>query len=223
MPIAEQDRRLIVALSHSLEAVSSIDFADYTRPWVESALGLLEMASDEFSKFVEQEDVEELEAHEALTGLRQSRADLDQAFSQAVSALDIELGERKLAGELSRQDVALAHMLNRFHGGEFESLRDGAALAQARAAADFFGGGHPEICARVLDAANAMDEARRSAATEGAEAVEAYAELVDARSVARVCYLTARDLVSAALRFEGRDDDLDVAVPPINEVLPHGV
>ncbi len=222
MAISEQDSRLIDALRQSLQSVAAVEFSEYTLPWVRSALGLLETTSDEFSKFVEREDVEEIEAHEALAALRASRADLNDAFSHAVSALDIELAQRKIAGKLSRQDAALANMLNRFHGGEFESLRDGAALAQARAAADFFGG-HPEICARVLAAADTMDAARRSAATEGAEAVEAYADLVDARSAARVCYLTARDLVSAALRFEGREDALHDAVPPINEVLPHGI
>ena len=222
MAISEQDIRLIDALQQSLQSLSAISFSEYTVPWVKSALGLIETTSEEFRAFVEREDVEELEAHEALAALRASRAGLNAAFSHAVSALDIELAQRNLAGELSRQDVALANMLNRFHGGEFESLRDGAALAQARAAADFFGG-HPEICSRVLAAADTMDAARRSAATEGKEAVEAYADLVDARSAARVCYLTARDLVSAALRFEGREDELHDVVPPISEVLPHGI
>ena len=40
--------------------------------------------------------------------------------------------------------------------------------------------------------------------------------------MARVCYLTARDLVSASLRFEARHEDLDTIIPPISDILKVG-
>ena len=209
--------------SRARSGVRGFEATEATRPWMESAVGILESAWEAFEALVHREDIEELEAHGALAELRGARRGLDRAFEDVLAALDIELGELRLSRQEGSQQVQteLAHFLNNYHGGEFESLRTRQAMEvaeQARAHLEQLDGPQA-VRARVERALESVRAAREVAAGEGAEAVSAYTELVEGRSLARVCYLTGRDLVSAALRFDGVHDELDELIPPIADVV----
>lgn len=226
MAIDRDDEYLLRALNESMERVEALELMEVTGEWRQTAIALLSSATQEFEELVHREDLEELEAQEALALLRDTRQGLDRAFQDALSHLDIYLGEQRLKHDPSHQEAlnTLAHFLNRFHGGEFESLRTRQAISVAQEASDLLhrlglGEGATQPLEERL---NAITHARASAGDEGAEAIQAYAELVEGRSVARVCYLTARDLLSAALRFEGRHEELNALIPPIHDILKVG-
>jgi hypothetical protein len=219
------DEFLMTALEESQKRVAALDISDGTRPWVDTANELLQSASQAFKELVEREDLEELEARQALQVMREAKRTLDKTFHEVIANLDIVLGKSRLAPDANReQQMALAHFISRFHQGEFESLRTRAAVKTADEALGFLQEYEPSSqAASALEAAiDALESAREAAGDEGAEAVEAYGELVEGRSVARVCYLTARDLVSASLRFEARHEELDTIIPPISDILKVG-
>lgn len=223
MAIDRDDERLLEALTTSIEQVGALEVSELSRGWVASASDLLVSTHEAFKALVEREDLEELEAHDALGGLRRARAELNRAFGDATAALDIRLGELRLAHDESSAEAcrALAHFLNHYHGGEFESLRARKAKQVAAQAYELIRdhGASSLVGSRLERAIDGVERSREEAASEGAEAVTAYGDLVEGRSVARVCYLASRDLVSAALRFEGRHEDLDEVIPPIADVL----
>lgn len=219
------DDLLLAAISESQERVSKLDVNDGTRPWIDTANELLTSASGAFMELVDREEFEELEARAALKVMREAKRTLDARFAQAIASLDVALGQARLSrtGDLE-QHTALAHFISRFHQGEFESLRTRAAVKTADEALGLLRQQDPDsqVAAALEASIDALEAAREAAGDEGAEAVEAYSELVEGRSVARVCYLTARDLVSASLRFEARHDELDTIIPPISDIIKVG-
>lgn len=231
MAVAKADVTLLEALEQSAARVSELELTPDTEKWLSEAEGLLRSAHGAFAELVAAEDVEEDEAHEALDDLRAARSELNQAFEDLLAALDIGLGERRLGPPREAEAVAhetqLAHYLNRFHGGEYASLRDNMARTVIEHGvgfvSEFVSEAHRERVEReVREALDHLEGAKERAASEGAEAVAAFGELVSGRSIARVCYLTARDLVSAALRFEGRHAELDDVVAPLADVTAIG-
>lgn len=226
MAIDQQDRVFMQALQQAVARVGALECGDETRGWRDAALGLLESARSGFASIVREEDREEREADEALELLKLATRGVDEAFMRLTHALELGLSQRRMSFGGFEDSVMhdLSRFLNRFHAGEFESLRPDEAVAALEQARGFAEGFVPqEHWAAIMPGVElALDQAvaaRDVAAAEGAEAVVAYGQLVEGRAIARVCYLTARDLVSAALRFEGAHDRLDLTIPPIADAL----
>ena len=223
-----EDEVFLEVMVQSLKRINEGDFSQDTQRWSQEARALIESAREGLLHLVQREDLEEEEASEALASMQHHRQQLDEAFSRQLAALDIRLGEIRIAQDASARDdyfVGLAQFLNRYHDGGFESLRTQAAISQARRAHDYalHYGAHEETMHQLRDALSGLEQALSTTRKEGAEAVEAYGELVEGRSMARVCYLTARDLMSATLRFEGCHDKLDWFIPSLADVLKVGV
>lgn len=230
MPIDQQDFELLEQLSAGYMRVSQLELSESTEPWQRSALSLIESAHAEFKSLVEREDIEEAQALEAMQGVRAARQRLDMVFANLVAVLEIMHGEGRLepAPSEGAEEGALAHFLARYTPGQFESLRDAQALKALEAGVSLLGGARRSELRQSLEeeaqqTRQGLKVARMSASAEGSEAVEAYAELVDGRGLAKVCYLTARDLISAALRFEGRHDELDLVLPFVDDTRTVGV
>ncbi len=225
MGVDREDEHFLQVMTRSMARIEGGEFLPATEVWRREAVNLLTSAREALQAFVEREDIEEIEAEEALQILSQSRRDLDARCFDILAALDIRLGELRLAHQQGMEELRpLAQFLNRYHEGEFESLRHVAALSQARHAyaLGIHWSADEEVCQALDEAANAFESAREAAAKEGAEAVSAYGELVEGRSLARICYLSARDLLSAALRFEGRHDELEELMPPLSIIFRVG-
>lgn len=224
MAIDRDDEVLLAALEASVERVGALDVSPDAEVWRASAHALLMSARDALSELVRREDLEEIEAHDALGGLRAARARLNAAFSSATASLDIWLGEARLGDHAAPEADQVAHFLNQYHAGEFSSLRARAASSVASTAVELMNVVDASATHRsALELAiSGLRSAREAAADEGAEAVTAYGDLVEGRSVARVCYLTARDLISACLRFDGRRGELDEVIAPICDLLKVG-
>ena len=229
MPIDQQDLDLLERLSQAVAGLRPLPLSEATAPWQRSALALLESAYQELYTLVRQEDVEEAEALEAMQQVRRARKALDLVFADLIAALDMMRAER-LLGHLQGDDQtqALAHFLARYRDGHFQSLRDAQAVSALKQGLEFLAlvpasSMRQTLEDSALEAERALKLARMAAANEGAQAVDAFAQLVDGRSLARVCYLTARDLISAALRFEGRHEELDALLPLLDEARHVGV
>lgn len=230
MPIDQQDFELLEQLNGGYMRVSQLELSESTLPWQRSALSLLESAYAEFKSLVEREDIEEAQALEAMQGVRAARQRLDMVFANLLAILEVMHGEGRLTDEPrpSGGEDELGAFLARYAPGQFESMRDAQALKALDAGVALLGGARRSELRQSLEeeaqlARQGLKVARMTASAEGSEAVEAYAELVDGRGLARVCYLTARDLVSAALRFEGRHDELDLMLPFVDETRTVGI
>lgn len=225
MAIDQQDRVFMMALQQAVARVAALECGGETRGWRDAALALLESAKAGFADLVREEDREEREADEALEVLKLATRGVDEAFVRLTHALELGLSQRRMSfGFEDSRMHDLGRFLNRFHAGEFESLRPDEAVAALEQARGFAEGFVPQehwaaIMPGVERALEQAVGARDVAAAEGVEAVAAYGRLVEGRAVARVCYLTARDLISAALRFEGAHDRLDETIPPIADAL----
>lgn len=224
MAIDRDDEVLLAALASSVERVGVLDVSAEAEVWRASAYALLMSARDALTELVRREDLEEIEAHDALGGLRDARARLNTAFASAIVALDTWLGEARLGEQQTPHVERVAQFIDQCHAGEFSSLRTRAASSVATTAVELMEAVDASATHRAgLELAlEGVATAREDAADEGAEAIEAYGDLVEGRSVARVCYLTARDLISAALRFDGRRGELDDIIAPITDLLKIG-
>lgn len=223
-----EDEVFLGVMARSLKRLDEETFSRDTTRWTQEARALIESAREGLLHLVRREDLEEEEAREALERMQQCRQALDEAFTRILAALDIRLGEIRLARASLPQDdvlVGLAQFLNRYHDGGFESLRSQAAISQSKRAHDYalHYEAHEEATSGLREAMANFEGAFDTTRKEGAEAVEAYGELAEGRSMARVCYLTARDLMSAALRFEGRHDRLDWFMPSLAELFKVGM
>lgn len=229
MAIDIQDQELLSQLAQSIKSLGALEVSEATVPWCKSAMALLQSAHAEFEAMVDQEHREESEAHGAMAQMEQARRELDALFVDILAALDVMLGQHQLSHKAhDTNHVEVTHFVNRYHAGEFEALRDVQALHVVREAS-----GHLALCLdedlksrlaqQLDDVVFRLKSARMSAVNEGSEAVDAYGDLLEGRSIARVCYLTARDLVSAALRFEDRHEELDGVMPPMRDVITVGV
>lgn len=222
MAVDREDEVFLEVLRRSITAQQEAGLSAGTELWRKESRALLESAIEAFEELVSREDVEEDEAHEALRVMREARRELDDAFFELLAALDIRLGEERLSTSHDEEALlGLAQFVNRYHGGEFESLRAQGALRQAQRGVELGEewGAPRAHGARMSQAIARMSQAREQAGAEGAEAVTAYADLVEGRSVAKICYLASRDLFSAALRFEGRHDELDAVMPPLSQIF----
>lgn len=225
MAVDREDEHFIEVITQSIDRLEGGAFSDATALWRKESHSLLRSAGSALSDLVAREDIEEIEAQEALRVMRQSRGVINTHFFDVLAALDIKLGELRLAHKSEADTLKpLAQFLNRYHEGEFSSLRHVAAVSQARRACEL--GAHwradAGACRQLSDSVDAFEQARADVGKEGAEAVSAYGELVEGRSLARICYLSARDLMSAALRFEGRHDELESLMPSLSTIFRIG-
>jgi hypothetical protein len=229
MAVDAQDKRLLDALDASWHSTGELEPSELTASWLASARELLKTALDSYRDLIRREDIEEIEAMDAMGALRASRNMLSQSFKSLLDAIEQELLNRR-AAQLPADELTqeAAHFLHDYQLGAFASLRPEAAYEEASYARELLRRlGAQERRANELERAHrameAIESARRVAGAEGAEAVEAYAHLVEGRAIARVCYLAARDLVSAALRLDGQHDQLDKIIPPLSIVLDEAI
>lgn len=220
-----EDIRFLEVMRQSLERLEGSESGGDTARWRQSALELLRSAEQGLHELVEREDLEEQEAEEALQALKVTRRELDLEFFRVITALDVRLGELRISGEMEPEElIALGQFLNRYHDGSFRGLRSAAAISQAQRAYEL--AVHYRVpgdeVERISERVEYMRAALSSTTKEGAEAIEAYGELVEGRSMARVCYMTARDLVSASLRFEGEHERLDWYIPSLGDIFMVG-
>lgn len=229
MAVDEQDERLLETIEASWSRAGELMPSELTAAWLSGARELLQTARDAFRALVEREDLEEIEAMEAMATLRLRRQELAQRFNRLLDAIEQELLNRRSAqlplDELTREATHLLHDNQR---GAFLSLRPHELVEEVTYAHELLRRlGAQQRRAEELDdtlrALQALEAARRAAGAEGAEAVAAYAELVEGRAVARICYLTARDLISAALRLDGQHDQLDATIPPLSTIFDEGI
>jgi hypothetical protein len=229
MPVDEQDKRLLETIEASWCRAGELMPSELTAAWLSGARELLQTAQESFRALVEREDLEEIEAMDAVQVLRQRRHELAQCFTRLLDAIEQELLNRRSAqqplDELTREATHLLHDNQR---GAFLSLRPHELVEEVTYAHELLrrlGAQHRR--AEELDntqrALEALEAARRAAGAEGAQAVAAYAELVEGRAVARVCYLAARDLISAALRLDGQHNLLDATIPPLSAIFDEGI
>lgn len=218
MPVDQQDLELLGWLDRGYERVGGLALSMSTQAWQRSALALLESAQQEFAALVEREDIEEAQALEAMQQVRIARRRLDQLAAELFAMLELLHAERQVGRAPGQGGAQLGQFLASYAQGQLAQLRDAQALEVFQLALGFI---HElpsspmlqDVESRSNQAIAAYEQARKNVASEGAEAVDAYAELVDGRSLAAVCYLTARDLISAALRFDSRHEELDNVLP----------
>lgn len=174
MAIDQEDTHLLEAIAASMTRARAIDHDPAARGWVQSAVELLETAQEGFEQLVEREDVEEDEAQEALGQMRQARQDVIAAFTDVIGALEIKLGERRLAHSEDpteqKKTQVLARFLQHWSGGELASLRTDRLSSVARSALTLAKQHEASsIATSALDhAVEELDEARTLAGEEGA-------------------------------------------------------
>lgn len=224
MAIAVTDTRLLEGLSSAVQSVKGLDLSGNADAIRDIAVQLLQENLDALKAAVAKEDKEEVEALEADLKLSDHRSTVDEAFSRLYLALHSGVLARRLAGDGDTDVEDLSHYLNSQSPSSFAASgldRAIAGLERARGYADKYvpDAVRDDVNGFVDAAIEKAREAKDKATSEKAGAVQALSELEQVREAARERYLSARDLVSAALREAKQHDKLAQVMPGLTDVL----
>lgn len=224
MAIAVIDTRLLEGTREALHGARALDLPGRAAAIRDLAVALLSESHGALQAAVAAEDAEETEALEAEHDLRTHRAALDDAFGRLYFALHAGVLARRASGALDADAEELSHYLDRESPSGFAATRLAAAISQLERARGYADRYVPEAFrADVLPRVDAALDGARAAHTrvthERAAAVQALARLDAVRDSSREAYLSARDLLSAALRLAGQHDSLGQLMPGLFALL----
>ncbi len=225
--INKTDARLLEGFARGLNGIRGMTLSGKAAAIRDLAARVLEEGNSELKTAVEQEDREEVESLEARRELQRERAGMDEAFTRLYLALHGGILQRRLAGDPGQDAKELMGYLSSQNPSLFASatLATGlSALKRARAFADrYVPDNYREAVTAFVDSAvERVETAKAKYETEEVEAIQSLANLEKARQRATEKYLTARDLVSAAMRDSGQLDKIGQVLPPLRDVLSPG-
>lgn len=224
MAISKQDRRMLAALRAATTrlrtAASTTELAAQVRA---IALTVVETAADQLGAAVEDEDVRDVRAERAVDARVRAFEDLESAYRRLFAGLTLGVSLARVRGEETDEVAQLKVYLSETPPSRLRAAGFGHGLQTVRTALRFLDDFVPESeragLREVVEAALAhADEAFSEAERRKQEAADALSTLQEARAHAEAAYLSARDLIAAALRMEGRRDRLNAVLPTLVSV-----
>ena len=224
MAVAVTDTRLLEGLTNTIQSSKALDLSGNAAAIRDIATQLMAEDLAALKAAVEKEDKEEVQAVEAAHALADHRTTMDEAFSRLYLALHSGILQRRLAGEEGAEVEDLSHYLSQQNPSSFAAAsleRAIAGLERSRAFADKYvpDNVRDEVNSFVDSALQKARAAKEKSTGEKAEAVQALGDLEKIREATRDRYLSARDLIGAALREAQQHDKLPQVMPALREVL----
>lgn len=225
MASSEQDRRLVLALSGAAIEVEAQPFKDPTaQAIVAIAVPLMRDAAAALDRAVEVEDKEDIEAERATDARLAAFDALYSAYDRLYAGLTAGVALATMRGQQTDGVSKLKAYLSETPPSTLRTASFGEGLGTVRTALAFLDDFIPPadrkaLRADVTAAYDAAEAASRAASKEVQEARDARSALFEARIAAQAGYQNARDLLSAALRMEGRLDRLNVMLPPYRRLM----
>lgn len=227
MAISQRDRRVLLALKGARTRVGAASSKGPRGEQLRSlAFEVLDEAYEALNEAVDTEDRLDTEAELASLARRRAFADLRALFGrlyaglQARCALAAMRGAFEDPGSLSTflSDATPTQIRDASFGHVLRTVEHATAFVDDFLPAEAAGALRCEAEAAVARARQALRAADRAQQ----RVTDARTVLFQARVTTRERYHTARDLLSAALREEGRRDRLDVVLPPFRHLTRGG-
>ncbi|MFB6262034.1 MAG: hypothetical protein ABEL76_00225 [Bradymonadaceae bacterium] len=221
MAISVNDERLIDGKQRSLEAIGELDCTGRSAVLLEVAESVLSESIDEYKTAIRREDLTD----EVRNMLEDPQERAGEALVQFYYTLKREYAERRAKGEpLTERDEQVEEFLRNLSSAEYVSKPFPGALSALKRAAEFANENIPDDVRSVSDEAlrrvrDARDRVEGQIEELGDRALQAYSDVEQAREEAKSNYLAVREITSAALRLEGRYDELNDVTPPVSKIM----
>ena len=225
MAASKVDKRVLQALMDAQEAAKA---AASTTPRSAQVRALACEVLDEtvaaFRAAIDAEDKEDIEAERATDARLAAFDALYSAYDRLYAGLTAGVALATMRGQQTDGVSKLKAYLSETPPSTLRTASFGEGLGTVRTALAFLDDFIPPadrkaLRADVTAAYDAAEAASRAASKEVQEARDARSALFEARIAAQAGYQNARDLLSAALRMEGRLDRLNVMLPPYDRLM----
>ncbi len=221
MTVAVTDTRLLEGLAAAVKNTQSLALTGHAAGIRDIAVGLLKEGLGAFEAAVAAENRAELDALEDEHDLPERRVALNEAFGRLYLALQSGVLQRRIKGQPEPQD--LSHYLTQNTPATFAAIgldRAIEGLDRARGfALPYVPTNIQDGLSSVVDDAIAKARAQREKVMQTQSGDAQLTELERIREHARERYLSARDLVGAALREAKNYDALPEVMPGLTDVL----
>jgi CHASE3 domain sensor protein len=218
MTISVNDRRLLTGKKSTLKKLQklTVDGPEATKA-LEAARTVLSESIEEYDRAIRREDLTD-EVREILQG---PRGKASEALVRVYYTLKRQYAERRARGEaLTERDKKVEEFLRSLSPTEYVTASFPTAVSTLERAVDFASQNLPDELVNVSRSAlDRAQEARNRLEELGERALKSYSNVEKARGRAKDNYLAVRELTSAALRLEGRFNELNKIAPPVSDIM----